>query len=231
MPTALRRFRPFPHPVLGGLLVLALLGAGCNILPQARPDPTRHYVLTGPAPAELNPRLGSGDLRLGLRTVQVAPYLDSKSMLVRRGDNQIVYRDYARWAEPLEEGVGRMLIARLLQTDRVERVFPQPFPFDMERDYDLAVSVLRAEGLLKDDGTAETSLWCSVMLTQAREGAGHGEVIWSETFVAPPVAWKPGDDAALARALSLGVAALAERVAEKLPELASAQPDDAAATP
>jgi uncharacterized protein len=154
--------------------------------------------------------------------VQVAPYLDSKSMLVRRGDNQIVYRDYARWAEPLEEGVGRMLEARLLQTERVARVFPQPFPFDQERDYDLAVTVLRAEGLLREDGTAETSLWCAVLLTRAREGAGQGEVVWSETFVAPPEAWTYGDDAALARALSQGVAALADRVATKLPELTAA---------
>ena len=200
---------------------LALLGtlafAGCSVLPAPRKDPTRHYVLTGPAVADVNAGVTKGALKVGVRAVQVAPYLDGKAMIVRRAGNEIDYRDYARWAEPLSTGINRMLVARLLASERVSRVFPQPYPFDVVRDIDVAVNVVRAEGEVKPDGAAVVSFICAVEVTRAHEGAGSGEVILRETFAAPEIAWRDGDYAALARGLSESVAVLAERVIAALP--------------
>lgn len=200
---------------LAGALTLAF--AGCSVLPEPRKDPTRHYVLTGPTPTEVNTAAAKGVLKIGVRSVQVAPYLDGKAMIVRRAGNEIDYRDYARWAEPLSTGVNRMLVARLLASDRVARVFPQPYPFDVVRDIDVAVTVLRAEGEARADGTSVVSFVCALEVTRAHEGAGAGEVLLRETFVAPEIAWAGGDYSALARGLSESVAALAERVIATLP--------------
>jgi len=199
-----------------GLAVLlsAALLAGCSILPKPQTDPTRHYVLTGPALPEVAAAMPTGTLRVGLQTVRIAPYLDSKSMIVRRGENEIDYRDFARWAEPLATGVGRMLGAQLLGSGQVGRVYNQPFAFDAERDVDVAVSILRCEGLVRPDGTAAVSFACVVEVTDARP---NGSVRMRRVFNAPETAWNEGDYAALARQLSEAVTQLSVEVLAALP--------------
>ena len=208
-----------PAPLLRPLVCAgaALLLAGCSLLPSPKKDPTRFYVLTGPTATEVNTRLSQGHLKVGVRAVTVAPYLDGKTMIVRRGPNEIDYRDYARWAEPLATGINRMLVARLHLSDRVQRVFPQPFPFDTTRDVDVHVSVLRCEGLVKADGTATISFMCGIELVRAGEQAGAGEVLLREVYEAPETPWQEGDYAELARRLSEEVARVADRVLAALP--------------
>jgi uncharacterized protein len=210
-------FSPIPTLRTGLLASVALSLAGCSILPSPSPDPTRHYVLTGPAPLAADAPLGRGTLKVGVRSVRVAPYLDGKAMIVRRGDNEIDYRDYARWAEPLSVGVSRMLGARLLTSDRVARVFAQPYPLDVVRDVDVAVTLLRCEGQVNPDGSAVIGFLCALEITRARPGASEGEVLLRETFQAPRLEWKEGDYAALARGLSEAVTKLSERVIAALP--------------
>ncbi len=201
---------------LGALLALGL--AGCSLFPAPRVDPTRHYVLGGSEALAPETTSGRGSLKVGLRTVRVVPYLDGKAMIVRLGENEIDYRDYARWAEPLSVGVGRLVQARLLASDRVGRVLPQPFPFDVARDVDVEITVLRAEALVRDDGTRVVSLRCALEILRATEGAGAGEVLHRETFVAPEIPWT---EARLAERLAGAREILTEgvdRVAEALPE-------------
>ncbi len=208
--------RLIPHVAVAAGAMFAL--AACSFLPTPKADPTRHYVLAGPPPrAEVAERAG-GALIVGLRTVRVASYLDGKAMIVRRGENEIDYRDFARWAEPLSVGVARLLNARLLSAERVARVLPQPYPFDVERDVDVAVTVRRCEGRVLPDGRSVVGFVCELELTRAREGAGAGELLLRETFVGPEEVWVDGDFAALAGGLSRAVLALADRVVEALPE-------------
>ena len=203
---------------LAALFALSL--AGCSLFPKPAPDPTRHYVLTAPAPAPLDVGAKQGALKVGLRSVQIAPYLDAKSMSVRRGDNEIDYRDYARWAEPLANGINRMLVARLHVSDRVARVFPQPYPFDVNRDVDISVSVLRCEGRVRPDGKSVASFACAVELVRVGEHLGAadgGAVLLREVFEAPETEWPEGDYAALAAILSDDVAKLADTIIAALP--------------
>ncbi len=206
-------------PLLSAALVLASALSGCSLLPKPEPDPTRHYVLTGASSGPLDAGVKQGRLKVGLRSVQIAPYLDAKSMIVRRGDNEIDYRDYARWAEPLANGINRMLVARLHVSDRVARVFPQPYPFDVARDVDVSVSVLRCEGRVRPDGKAVASFACAVEIVRVgdRPGADGGEVLLREVFEAPETKWQEGDYAALAAILSDDVSKLADTLIAALP--------------
>lgn len=200
----------------GAALSLAL--AGCSFLPKPAPDPTRHYVLTGPSVNEAAAKLNEGRLAIGLRSLSIAPYLDGKAMIVRRGENEIDYRDFARWAEPLAIGVQRMLRYRLEAAAPVKRVYPQPFPFDAARDVDVSVNVLRAEGRVAADGRASISFVCAFEIVRATgKDGGGGEVLAREVFEAPEVPWTDGDYAALAVGVSDAVAKLAEAIAAKLP--------------
>jgi uncharacterized lipoprotein YmbA len=198
--------------------LLLPFAAACSLLPKPQPDPTRHYVLTGPAVEDVNETLNRGTLKVGVRSVSIAPYLDGKSMIVRRGANEIDYRDFARWAEPLAVAINRMLLARLNVSEKVARVYPQPYPFDVARDVDVAVTVLRCEGRVRADGTAATSFLCAIEIVRvADQAGGSAEVLAREVFEAPEIPWKEGDYAALAEGLSDSVAKLADFIVAKLP--------------
>lgn len=209
-------------PALRSALIVAaaLALGGCSVFPKPQTDPTRHFVLNNPSSSEAELGLRTPDeagLKIGLRTVRVSPYLEGKAMIVRRGDNEIEYLDYARWAEPLAVGVARVLDARLSASERVTRVLSQPFPFDVLRDIDLAITVQRCEGRVLEDGTRVANLVCTLEFTWAHEGAGSGEIILRDTFSASDQAWAKEDYAGLAAALSSSVSALADHVVARLP--------------
>lgn len=89
---------------------VALLCAGCSLLPEPRPDPTRFYVLTSRSTAA---GATTSLATVQLRPVEVAGYLRNRAMVIRRGASEIEFREHARWGEPLEQGVARVLAAGL----------------------------------------------------------------------------------------------------------------------
>jgi uncharacterized protein len=52
---------------------------------------------------------------VALRPVEVAGYLRDRSLVLRRGENEIERREFAIWAEPLEQGIARVLREELLR--------------------------------------------------------------------------------------------------------------------
>lgn len=209
---------PFKKPrVLGALLFvgLGLLGqTGCSFLPAPQADPTHYYVLAGPAFADPGPARSEDALRVGLRRIDVVPYLGGKAMIVRNSANEITYQDYARWAEPPASGIERIVMARLQSSPKIGRVYLQPFPFDEKRDYDVGASVLRCEGEHKADGSLAVGFVCTVEVTEAKPG---GAVVMRKTFIAPQAAWDGKDFGKLAQLLGDAVAALGEEIIGALP--------------
>ncbi len=206
-----------PHPSPRRFLLRSLLGlglwftAGCSIIPEPAPDPTRFYVLTGPGlPGEVS--TPHGTLRLGLHTVELSSYLKSRSLIVRNGRNEIVYQDYARWAEPLEAGIARVLRARLSVAPEVSRVYSQPFPFDRDRDFDVSINVIRCEGVREGDKSVARFAAVVEILH-----ATSGDVASRRTVVTPELPWDGQDYSALAEALSEAVGQLAHQLVDHLP--------------
>ena len=193
-----------------GLLLLS----GCSIFPTPQADPTHYYVLTAPSFADPGPARSETALRIGLRRVEVVPYLAGKAMIVRNAANEITYQDYSRWAELPAAGIERLVTARLQSSPKVGRVYLQPFPFDEKRDYDVGVSVLRCEGERRADGKMVVSFVCTVEVTEARPG---GSVVLRKTFTAPEAAWDGKDFSKLAQLLSDATAALGEEIVGALP--------------
>jgi uncharacterized protein len=202
------------------LSAAVLFTAGCSLIPEPKADPTRYYVLTGgPADAELAPK-ADGALVLGLKRIEIAAYLNGKDMVVREADNEIAYNSFSRWAEPLSTSIGRAVAARLAGSENVERVYPQPFPFNVTRDYDVAIRVMSCEGERKEGGKAVASFSALVEVTEAKAG---GAVVWRKLFTAPEAAWDGRDYGALAAALSDGVGALGAEIITALPAVVPAK--------
>lgn len=201
---------PFSAWLAAGLLALL---AGCNLIPPPQADPTHYYVLNGPSLTDTG--APGGKLRLGLRPLEVAPYLRKGAIVVRLGGNELLYKDEARWGEPLEAGISRTLRAQLLTQPSVARVYTPPYPIDQDRDYDIAVTILRCEGATDNAGRSTVKFSAQVEITSVKN---PGLVVARRIFNAPDAAWDGHNYSALADSLSADIAALSTEVASSLPD-------------
>lgn len=181
--------------------ILCLLSAGCS-LPEAKPDAARYYVL--PTPAEAAPAKAPA-LRLGLLPVHLPEYLRSPSLAVRQGASEVRYNDDARWAEPLEAGLARVLRAKLAAS---AQVVAYPFRLDESRDVDVRVQILACEG------TADGGVNFAATFEIFAPGSGSGT---QHAFTAEPAKWDGRDYARLAELLGADAAQLADAIASALP--------------
>lgn len=194
--------------------IVALVMVGCSVVPEARPDLTRYYVLTNTqGNAQGVAKVGDG-LKLGLKRVEVSRYLDKGSLVVLRGSNELVYNDYARWAEPISEGVGRIVRARLLDDPKVARVFVDAFPFDQTRDYDISINVTHCEGAISR-GAGRVRFSAVVEITTTGDDA---KVISRTEFTAPLQSWDGRNYSELTQLLSESVSLLCNDLVASLNE-------------
>jgi uncharacterized lipoprotein YmbA len=190
----------------------ALLG-GCNIIPAPLSDPTRYYVLDGPAlpPGAANAPIGN--IRLGLKVIDVPAYLRGREMVLRDGANQLYLEDYARWAETLQAGLTRVLKRELQANPAIGRLDAAPFPFDGAHDYDVAISIVRCEGAT--EGGREVARFAAII--EVTTGGTDPQLVARKEFAAPEVPWNGKDYSELAAGLSQGVAALGREIVAALP--------------
>jgi len=111
-----------PSPSLYLFLTLGFLLSGCTGLDvlEPRPDPTRFYSLR----AEVLPSVEASDssIAIGIGPTSIAGYLDRSAIVIDGGNNQLIYKSTDRWAEPLEESIGRFMtqhLSALLGTETV----------------------------------------------------------------------------------------------------------------
>lgn len=193
---------------------VALLFSGCQVLPNSSSDPTRNYVLSSPAGTDVAQK-PLGKLQLGLRSIEVPGYLHNhRDMAVRTAANEIRYDEFSRWAESLEEGLGRVLRQRLLAADGVAGVSSFPFATDVKRDYDLVIRIQNCEGAVSD-GHPVARFSASYDVLAAGSG---GQVLVRRTFVAAELPWNGTDYGALAGLLSEAAARLGEDMVANLPK-------------
>jgi uncharacterized lipoprotein YmbA len=182
----------------------ALLLAGCSLWPKPKPDPTQFYVLTATgspaAPAARGPAIH-------LRTVELASYLKTRLMIVRRGDNQIEYRDFARWGEPLELGIARVVREELLARGAASVVRASPLrAVGVDYDATLVVRVLACEG------GAGGEVFFRAAWELVTTGA-PARVVARGDFQAADLRWDGKTEGELAQQLSRAVAGLGGDIA------------------
>jgi len=183
--------------LLLALLVAGAAGAGCSLLPAPKPDPTRFFVLAA-EPGEAAPARGT----VALRPVEVPAYLRQPALVVRRGGHEVTLREAARWGEPLEQGLARVL------GENLRRLGVAPAPRGGEADAAaLVVRVLAAEGA----GAGGVEFRAAWELTRRGAAPVGGE------FRAAGLTWDGRDEAGLAAGLSAAVAGLAAEIAGQVP--------------
>jgi uncharacterized lipoprotein YmbA len=190
--------------VLAGIVA----ATGCA-WPSAKPDPTQFFVLeTQPEPASSGPRP-----TVELVEVDVPGYLQNPHIAVRSEETRIEYDEYRRWAEPLQQGIARILKEDLAETADVEQA-----PLARPADLRLRVRLSAFEGLRQLGGASirASASW------EFRRGA-KGAPIRGQ-FESAPAAWDGKDYGRLAKLLS---GALAEFCGSLRKPLLTAPPSPA----
>lgn len=195
----------------GIVVVVTLLFAGCSIpIPQASADPTRFYVLSAPTPPAA--KAEGADVRpvVHMREVEVASYLRAQPIVVRRGQHEIEFREYARWGEPIELGLSRVLREELLVRGAAAAVLtPGLRAAGVTYDRELKVRVLTAEGAT-DGSIAFRAVW------ELSGPDGKGQPVARGDFRPENLRWDGKSEAELVAGLSRAVAGLAEEIAAAL---------------
>ena len=192
---------------------LGLLGSfGCSVVPEPQADLTRYYVLGDTVTVSESTPMGSG-LVVGLTKVELPTYLDKGAVVVRHAENELVYNDYARWAEPLADSLGRIMQGRLMASSRVTRVFTEGFPFDKKRDCDVSVGIQRCEGI-DLDGRFVARFVATIEITST---GSNGAVLVRKVFAAPETEWDGRDYGALVQRLTQAASSLGDEVVAALP--------------
>lgn len=192
-------------------VLIGFVVGGCSIVPEPTADATRYFVLTTPQSQHGVDDFGSGSLRIGLNRIEVSSYLEKGSVVVRRGDNELVYNDYARWAEPIGLGISRIVRTRLLDSPKVGRVFVDAFPFDQSRDYDISIYVTACEGVVVTGSSRFTAI---VEITTTGDDA---KVVSRREFVASVRTWDGRDYVSLVESLSEDVGAMCDQIVASMP--------------
>ncbi len=201
-----------PICLLLGFIAIAFLG-GCSFL-RPHDDPTRFYVLTVPPAA--TERLADGEirmLRIGLKPVEVPAYLRTKSMVVRTGTNEVHFSEFDRWAEPLDQGIGRVMKEALSSARNVESVSLNSRGDD-SLDCEVLIRILACEGVRVESGTSSIRFAAS---WEVRAVGTNSAATKCGGFSADRVTWDGKTYAQLAERLSDAIASASIALASDLP--------------
>lgn len=121
----------------------------------ATSTPARYYTLDASVPSGGGEPAGSPAVTLVVGPVDLPAYVDRPQLAVRIADGQLEFRDFDRWAEPLEDGFKRVLVRNLATLMPESRVVQHPFPRTGKSDYRLGVRISRFEAGQGGDASLE----------------------------------------------------------------------------
>jgi uncharacterized lipoprotein YmbA len=168
------------------LLVAVTLAGGVTGCSARLP---RTYVLSATgAPAATSPRSGPV---VGVGPVTIPAYLDQTSMVVREGGGEVRLSRGHQWAEPLKDGVARVIaenLALLVPTDAVV-LFPWRSPRTVT--YRVTVEIFRFDGPLGGsmrlnaqwrllDGSGKELVLRAVTLAEPAADASYAALVASQ---------------------------------------------------
>lgn len=118
-------------------LLIALL-ASCGTTPQST-----HYLLT----ATLDEIPTSQSPAIGVGPIEIPEYLNRNTLVYRDGGNELRIDQQSRWAEPLEDGISRVVSLNLAGLLNTENVRTHPWHPKRLPDYGVKIRVLRMDAM------------------------------------------------------------------------------------
>jgi len=154
------------------LIACCVVIAACSLL-APRPDRTRFFVLAAMPGGDATTVAGAvrRDALIGVGPMTFPSYLRRSPVVTRVGPNSLAFSPTARWAEPVETSLPRVLsrnLSVMLDTDRIVRY---PWLPPTRPDYSVAIEVLRFERTV--DGDGELAAHVTIRDREGRVLDGH----------------------------------------------------------
>jgi uncharacterized lipoprotein YmbA len=144
----------FSSPLLGlivGFLVMVLLGC-------ASTPPTRFFVLSPIAGFErTGSRMGERCFAIGIGPVKIPEYLNQPEIVTRITQNEVTVDEFAKWAEPLEDNISRVLAENLSSLLCTRSIAIFPWKGGTPIDYRIDVHVIQMDGVLGENAFLDVS--------------------------------------------------------------------------
>lgn len=192
-----------PIRLIAALALLLL--AGCGTTP-----PSTYHLLDARGTT-----LPSGDSpSLGVGPIMIPEYLNRNGLVYRKDSNTLEIASYERWAEPLADGIERVLslnLASLLDTQNV-----RTFPWNRSRAPQFSV---RVRIVALDAKPAKAELVAEWLLLQP--GDPDTELTRQLTTLSAPLGGDTAGGAAVASAYSDLLMQLSERISAEIREAAN----------
>lgn len=203
------------------LLPSALIAlAGCFSLSRNTP-PVQHFVLGGSRPPEVR-TVSPASIAVGVRRLQLASYLQTPFIVVRRGAQRITFSEFHRWGEDLGGGINRAVAEHLAARAPNAHLDVAPWPLGTRHDYLIQLQVLSFEGSAPEDPSAQQgeahvqAMW-QIIREQDGEVVGQGSTDFRRG------GWSVEDYAGLVALLDAGLDALATDLATGLEKIGGEQ--------
>lgn len=184
-----------------GLIAILLAAGGCSL--GRSTTPLQQYVLGGATSDVAVASPAESGLVIGVRRLDLAPYLATPAIVIRRGD-EIVISQYHRWAEPPADGINRAVARYLAASGRIRAVDVAPWPVRARHDFLVQLHVNRFEGVVPAATSAvhgEAHVLASWEVIRQQDGATLAR---GTTELREP-GWRVGDYAALVALLDRGL--------------------------
>jgi len=197
-----------PRPsLLLALALTAVIGVGClNLKPQ--PDLTRFYVLSSPVANEGPASPTETDAPpVFLARVEIPDYLQNPAIATRLGETEIHFSHDHHWAEPLREGVTRVLRDALAARCGPDRIHPAAFRRPGGPYLEAQIALTQFECTAQ--GSAVVVARWSILHQPGSEPAAGGERVVRHEFTV-----QPDDYRSAVEALSRCLADLGAEIAE-----------------
>ena len=195
--------RPFTRParlLAAALFAAVLLAAGC--LGSAK---TRYFLLSPTATTMAGATTPAAE-PVVIRNCQLPDYLNRTEMIMRKGQNEVVIRDFDSWAQAPEKMIRLILrenLARILGAENIaEGKSPQPRSGNLLIDYEFRQLDPTTDGLLA------VNVDCRLHALATKTDAIHNLAFTI------PLAGKDGAD--IATAVNQALARIAEETAMML---------------
>lgn len=184
-----------------GLGLLMLFLGACSVT-----APTRFYVLDSP-PRPLPGGPAQPCLVLGMGPVEIPAYLDRPQIVVRISPNEVQPSDFDQWAEPLAQGIARVMAEAISREVCIKRVEYFPWKSSAGVDYQVSLRVKRFEAV--PDQRMELMAHWGLYGSDPRRPLLEGELEMTE-----PVSGKAYEQmvAAQSRLLEKGASRIAEAI-------------------
>lgn len=200
------------------MLMLSLLigGSACFTLSRSAPPVQRFVVGSASVGPTLAPATNAPAVSLGLRRLDLAPYLSTLEIVVRRADNQLLTTGFHRWGEHPSTGLNRAVAGYLLRAPAVRSVDVAPWPLRAQHDYLIQLHISRFEGIdPRREGGGEAQLLAHWEIIHPRDGslAARGRTEYRDRN------WRIGDYGGLVRRLDEGLMRLAQELLDCVSQL------------